>query len=108
MAANGWVCPTRISGSPGCTRIDDSAQSSWGGPEETTKETAEPGETTVPTTGVWLMTFPAGTVGLGAVEMAPTVRLEALPTVRSTNEPCDTTAPPAGCWSMTSPAPCTK
>src|SRR5438477_2508391 len=46
-------------------------------PEETTRLTAEPFATDVPGTGVSLMTWPAGTVELAALLMAPTVRFTA-------------------------------
>src|SRR6185503_6362963 len=46
----------------------------WGGPDETTTDTALPVATCVPAAGFWLITEPAGTVVLDAVITVPTVR----------------------------------
>src|SRR6185436_18367876 len=45
-----------------------------GGPVETVRFTALPTATLVPLPGVWLITLPAGTVGLDAVVRVPTTR----------------------------------
>jgi hypothetical protein len=97
------------------------------GPVETTRLTALPGATCVPPTGFWLMTDPAGTVELAAVETLPTVSpmfvnvvvaaacvaptTEGTVTIRGPEETTRLTALPAatgvplvGFWLMTSPA----
>src|SRR5919199_1577824 len=56
-----WVSPTTF-GTATC-----------GGPDETTRATAVPMTTSVPAAGFWLITDPAGAVGLEAVVIAPTV-----------------------------------
>ena len=45
-----------------------------GGPDDTTKFTAEPRATAAPAAGFWLMTVPAGTVELVCGVTLPTVR----------------------------------
>ncbi len=45
-----------------------------GGPLLTTRFTAEPATTFVPAAGVWLITVPAGTVGLDCVVTVPSAR----------------------------------
>src|SRR6185503_4739641 len=46
----------------------------WGGPDETTVDTALLTATCVPAAGFWLLTAPAGTVVLDAVVTVPSVR----------------------------------
>src|SRR4051812_18243543 len=55
-----WVCPVTFGTLTGA------------GPEETTSKTVLPELTLVPPAGVWLITIPAGTVALEAVDMDPT------------------------------------
>src|SRR5712691_5396888 len=57
-----------------CVRPTPFGTATCGGPVETTSATALPVATCVPATGAWLLTEPAGTVGLDAVVTAPTMR----------------------------------
>ena len=98
-----------------------------GTPDETTSDTALPVATCVPAAGSWLITVPAGTVVLGALVIAPTVRPAVVITViaagwvRPTTfgagtcgRPLETTSdtalliatcvPAAGVWLITDPA----
>jgi hypothetical protein len=52
-----------------------------GGPVDTTRLTALPGATAVPGAGFWLITEPAGTLGLAEDPMVPTVRFALVMTV---------------------------
>src|SRR5208282_4682229 len=61
VVAAAWLAPTTLGTATG------------GGPEETTRVTAEPFVTRVPAAGLSLMTFPAATLALDACVTAPAV-----------------------------------
>ena len=72
IAVNACVWVVSINGLAGWTRMEArSVGGGGGGPRETTKSTAESLGTDAPAAGVWLITFPAGTVGLCACVIAP-------------------------------------
>src|SRR5262245_18084627 len=96
------------------------------GADETTSATAVPGNTCVPLTGDWLITDPAGTVGLAASVTSPTTRVASVmasvasscvkpttfgtammsgpvETTRFTALPCATCVPEFGVWLITDP-----
>src|SRR2546430_5153157 len=110
-----------------CVRPTTFGTATCGRPDDTTSATAVPVVTGVSAIGVWLITDPAGTVVLDAVEIAPTVRFAAViavvaaacvtPTTFGTatcGRPDDTTSATAlpvatcvsaiGVWLITEPA----
>src|SRR5687767_1858944 len=110
-----------------CRRLVTFGTATSAGPLETTSATLLPMTTSVPPTGLWLMTNPAGTVSLDAVETLPMTRptaviaLPAAACVRFTTAGTDTSGrpdettsvtavpettdvPASGLWLMTLPA----